>query len=173
MAHIRDRDEPIYTISIAAKLVRPLKSRVVSAKSDAIPANTNEKAANTGETAANISESIGSNSANLANNNAGSAKNNAAKPIHAQTLRMYDRLGLVKPTKIGKNRFYSDRDIERLQQIQHFTQDIGINLKGVEYIFAMMDYLQQSDSDFDGLDSLMQAVEHSLRDWDAIKEDDT
>ena len=81
MAFVKDRDEPIYTISIAAKLVRPLTNRRMTAE--------------------------------------------AAKPIHAQTLRMYDRLGLVKPRKVGKNRFYSDRDIERLQQIQHFTQDIG------------------------------------------------
>src|SRR6202044_2103617 len=94
MAFIKDRDEPIYTISIAAKLVRP-----------------------TG----------------------GAGHDNGVKPIHAQTLRMYDRLGLVKPQKVGKNRFYSDRDIERLQRIQHFTQDIGINLAGVAYIFAMMD----------------------------------
>ncbi len=59
---------------------------------------------------------------------------------------MYDRLGLVKPRKVGKNRFYSDRDIERLQQIQHFTQDIGINLAGVAYIFALMDQMQQEET---------------------------
>ena len=84
MAFVKDRDQPIYTISIAAKLVRPLAR-------------------------------------------AASEAGEAAKPIHAQTLRMYDKLGLVKPQKVGKNRFYSDRDIERLQQIQHFTQDSGIN----------------------------------------------
>lgn len=103
MAFIKDRDEPIYTISIAAKLVRP-------------PARTP------------------------------TAAEDAAKPIHAQTLRMYDKLGLVKPRKVGKNRFYSDRDIERLQQIQHFTQDIGINLAGVAYIFALLEQMDETEA---------------------------
>lgn len=103
MAFIKDRDEPIYTISIAAKLVRP-PSRTPAVKAE-----------------------------------------DAAKPIHAQTLRMYDKLGLVKPRKVGKNRFYSDRDIERLQQIQHFTQDIGINLAGVAYIFALLEQMQMDE----------------------------
>ena len=104
MAFVKDRDEPIYTISIAAKLVRPAA----------------RPAPETGTAEAG----------------------DAAKPIHAQTLRMYDKLGLVKPRKVGKNRFYSDRDIERLQQIQHFTQDIGINLAGVAYIFALVDQME-------------------------------
>lgn len=102
MAFVKDRDEPIYTISIAAKLVRP-------------PGSARDGA-------------------------------EAVKPIHAQTLRMYDRLGLVKPRKVGKNRFYSDRDIERLQQIQHWTQDIGINLAGVAYIFALMEQMQSAET---------------------------
>lgn len=105
MAFIKDRDEPIYTISIAAKLVRP-PSRAAAASAE-----------------------------------------NAEKPIHAQTLRMYDKLGLVKPRKVGKNRFYSDRDIERLQQIQHFTQDIGINLAGVAYIFALLEQVQIDETE--------------------------
>ena len=86
-----------------------------------------------------------------------------AKPIHAQTLRMYDRLGLVRPRKVGKNRFYSDRDIERLQQIQHFTQDIGINLAGVAYIFALMEQLQQMDTPSERLEAMLREAEQSLR----------
>ncbi len=129
MSLTKDRDEPIYTISIAAKLVRPV----------------HRIAPHDGE---------------------------QAKPIHAQTLRMYDRMGLVKPRKVGKNRFYSDRDIERLQQIQHFTQDIGINLKGVEYIFALMDQLQQREATDERLDTLLRAVEASLRDWSQVRDED-
>lgn len=125
----KDKDEPIYTISIAAKLVRPVH-RIAP------------------------HEGV------------------QAKPIHAQTLRMYDRMGLVKPRKVGKNRFYSDRDIERLQQIQHFTQEIGINLKGVEYIFALMDQLQQREATEERLDTLLDAVEASLRDWSHVKDED-
>lgn len=96
MAFVKDRDEPIYTISIAAKLVRPIVA---------------------------------------------STQGEATRPIHAQTLRMYDRLGLVKPRKVGKNRFYSDRDIERLQQIQHLTQNIKVNLSGVAYIISLVDQI--------------------------------
>ena len=120
MAFLKDRDEPIYTISIAAKLVRP-PGRATPQGDD------------------------------------------GAKPIHAQTLRMYDRLGLVKPRKVGKNRFYSDRDIERLQQIQHFTQDIGINLAGVAYIFALMEQLQQMETPSERLDAMLHEAEQSLR----------
>jgi MerR family transcriptional regulator/heat shock protein HspR len=116
MVFIKDRDEPIYTISIAAKLVRPPVRTVTGEAED------------------------------------------AAKPIHAQTLRMYDKLGLVKPRKVGKNRFYSDRDIERLQQIQHFTQDIGINLAGVAYIFALMDQME-----IDRVEAMLRRAEECVR----------
>ena len=132
MAFTKNRDEPIYTISIAAKLVRPTGPK------------TNGQA--------RISQA------------------DEIKPIHAQTLRMYDRLGLVKPRKVGKNRFYSDRDIERLQQIQHVTQDIGINLAGVAYIFALMDQLQEMDATADRLDALLRQAEERLREWDKDEE---
>jgi len=52
-------------------------------------------------------------------------------------------MGLVKPQRIGrKNRMYSDADIRRLRQIQRFTQDMGVNLAGVEVILNL---LQQMD----------------------------
>jgi len=116
MAFVKDRDEPIYTISIAAKLVRPLARRA----------------------------------------DGGSG---AAKPIHAQTLRMYDRLGLVKPRKVGKNRFYSDRDIERLQQIQHLTQDIKVNLSGVAYIISLLDQMGQMEMLGERLEAMLHEAE--------------
>ncbi len=130
MALRKDRDEPIYTISIAAKLVRPVHRAPVPEGSE------------------------------------------RAKPIHAQTLRMYDRLGLVKPRKVGKNRFYSDRDIERLQQIQHFTQDIGINLAGVAYIFALVDQLQQTEGTSRRTKALLQAAELALSEWNPKTEEE-
>lgn len=120
MAFIKDRDEPIYTISIAAKLVRPAGARTRPGEED-------------------------------------------AKPIHAQTLRMYDRLGLVKPRKVGKNRFYSDRDIDRLRKIQHFTQDIGINLAGVAYIFALMEQIHQLNPESGRLDQMLSDAELTLQ----------
>lgn len=63
--------------------------------------------------------------------------------VHPQTLRLYERMGLIKPQRIGrKNRMYSDADIRRLRQIQRLTQDMGVNLAGVEVILSL---LQQMD----------------------------
>jgi len=64
----------------------------------------------------------------------------AAKLVgcHAQTLRMYERLGLVCPQRTGTNlRLYSDDDIERLRQIQRLTE-VGVNLAGVEMILDLL-----------------------------------
>jgi len=84
---------------------------------------------------------------------------------------MYDRLGLVKPQKVGKNRFYSERDIERLQRIQHFTQDIGINLAGVAYIFAMMDQLSEMQTPNEHIEAILVGAEAQLREWMEESED--
>ncbi len=64
--------------------------------------------------------------------------------LHPQTLRMYERLGLVHPARIGqKNRMYSEADIDRLRQIQRLTQDMGVNLAGVEVILDLLDKMQR------------------------------
>lgn len=58
--------------------------------------------------------------------------------VHPQTLRIYERKGLVQPHRTaGNTRRYSDRDIELLQQIQEMTQARGINLAGVKMIIEM------------------------------------
>jgi MerR family transcriptional regulator/heat shock protein HspR len=55
---------------------------------------------------------------------------------------MYERIGLIKPQRAGrKNRMYSDRDIERLRQIQRLTHELGVNLAGVEVIFSLLEQL--------------------------------
>jgi MerR family transcriptional regulator, heat shock protein HspR len=60
--------------------------------------------------------------------------------MHPQTLRLYERLGLVTPARSdGRNRLYSDRDIERLRQIQRLTQEMGVNLAGVEVILQLLE----------------------------------
>ena len=64
--------------------------------------------------------------------------------VHPQTLRLYERIGLIRPQRIGsKNRMYSDADIARLRQIQRLTHDLGVNLAGVEVILSL---LEQMDS---------------------------
>ena len=58
--------------------------------------------------------------------------------VHAQTLRYYERLGLVEPSRSrGNIRLYSARDIEKLQQIKRLVDDLGVNLAGVEVIFQL------------------------------------
>jgi MerR family transcriptional regulator, heat shock protein HspR len=57
--------------------------------------------------------------------------------MHPQTLRLYERRGLVQPQRTAKNtRRYSQRDVERLRRIQELT-DMGLNLAGVERVLAM------------------------------------
>jgi MerR family transcriptional regulator/heat shock protein HspR len=65
----------------------------------------------------------------------------AAKMVemHPQTLRLYERMGLIKPARSGSNRLYSEEDIERLRQIQRLTQEMGVNLAGVEVILNLLE----------------------------------
>jgi MerR family transcriptional regulator/heat shock protein HspR len=63
--------------------------------------------------------------------------------VHPQTLRIYERKGLLRPKRTsGNTRRYSDRDIELLLQIQDLTQEQGINLAGVKLIMEMQAQLE-------------------------------
>ena len=58
--------------------------------------------------------------------------------IHPQTLRLYEREGLLKPSRTdGNTRLYSDEDLEQLETILSLTRDLGVNLAGVEIILNM------------------------------------
>lgn len=64
--------------------------------------------------------------------------------VHPQTLRMYERKGLLSPSRTpGNSRRYSDRDVEQLRRIQQLTQDLGINLAGVRMIMEMEEQLER------------------------------
>ena len=84
--------------------------------------------------------------------------------VHPQTLRMYERLGLVRPARIGtKNRMYSDADIERLLQIQRLTQDMGVNLAGVEVILDLLDKMHRMQEQMDAeIERIHQIMEEQL-----------
>ena len=70
--------------------------------------------------------------------------------VHPQTLRQYERLGLVVPARVGaKNRLYSETDIRRVRRIQHLTQDMGVNLAGVELILRLLDDMEEIRADMD------------------------
>src|SRR5262245_52579702 len=64
--------------------------------------------------------------------------------VHPQTLRIYERKGLLSPQRTaGNTRRYSERDIERLRAIQELTQDEGVNLAGVRLIMDMQAELER------------------------------
>jgi MerR family transcriptional regulator/heat shock protein HspR len=64
--------------------------------------------------------------------------------VHPQTLRIYERKGLLSPQRTaGNTRRYSERDVERLRQIQRLTQDEGVNLAGVRIIMDMQRQLEE------------------------------
>ena len=71
--------------------------------------------------------------------------------MHPQTLRLYERVGLVKPARRGSNRLYSERDIDRLRQIQRLTQDMGVNLAGVEIILNLLQQVNDMQQELDQL----------------------
>ena len=74
--------------------------------------------------------------------------------LHPQTLRLYEREGLLKPSRSdGNTRLYTDDDLERLEVILHLTRDLGVNLAGVEIILNMrekMAEMQHQIQDFFG-----------------------
>jgi len=86
--------------------------------------------------------------------------------MHPQTLRLYERRGLVAPKRQGKNRLYSQFDIERLQYIQQLTQELGINLAGVEKIIRLQ-------MELEGLkrfkEQELQLIEDKLNQLDMIR----
>lgn len=62
--------------------------------------------------------------------------------VHPQTLRYYERAGLLKPNRSsGKMRLYSQREIERLRKIQRLTNELGVNLAGAEIIMDLTERL--------------------------------
>ena len=70
--------------------------------------------------------------------------------VHPQTLRQYERIGLVIPARVGaKNRLYSERDIHRVRRIQRLTQGLGVNLAGVEIILRLLDQMEETRQDFE------------------------
>lgn len=69
--------------------------------------------------------------------------------VHQQTLRLYEREGLLKPSRSDGNvRLYSDEDLQRLEVILKLTRDLGVNLAGVEIILNMREKMDQMQREF-------------------------
>ncbi|WP_234009012.1 heat shock protein transcriptional repressor HspR, fused homodimer type [Deinococcus sp. NW-56] len=70
--------------------------------------------------------------------------------MHPQTLRLYERKGLIRPGRSsGKTRLYSERDIEHLREIRRLTQELGVNLAGVEEVMRLQHELDDLQGEFE------------------------
>ena len=80
--------------------------------------------------------------------------------IHPQTLRLYEREGLIKPARTsGNTRLYGLDEIRKLEMILTLTRDLGVNLAGVEVILRLQRMMQEADMEFDRLlDYIRQTV---------------
>ncbi len=73
--------------------------------------------------------------------------------MHPQTLRMYEQRGLIEPKRSPKGtRLYSHEDVERLRRIQEMTNDLGLNLAGVEHVLRLEQELDRAKRRVDALE---------------------
>lgn len=87
--------------------------------------------------------------------------------VHPQTLRAYERQGLISPARVNeKNRLFSEEDIERVRRIQRLTQDLGVNLAGVEVILRLLDQMEEQREEMEA--QLAEFVQETERRLDAI-----
>ena len=64
--------------------------------------------------------------------------------LHAQTLRYYERVGLIWPSRsVGRQRLYSPTDIDRLRRIKRFTDEMGMNLAGAEVALKLVERIEE------------------------------
>ncbi len=72
--------------------------------------------------------------------------------LHAQTLRYYERVGLVFPSRSGgRQRLYSMADVERLRRIKRFTDEMGVNLAGAEVALKLIDRITELEGQVETL----------------------
>ena len=84
--------------------------------------------------------------------------------VHPQTLRLYEREGLIEPQRSGgKIRLYSERDIDRVRCIMRLTNDLGVNLAGAETILNMRERMLQMREEIEMMRRSMEAEMAALR----------
>jgi MerR family transcriptional regulator, heat shock protein HspR len=87
--------------------------------------------------------------------------------LHPQTLRLYERVGLLKPSRSeGNTRLYTDEDLQRLDVILTLTRDMGVNLAGIEIILNMREKMLEMEKQMSEFASVVQQelsrVAHSV-----------
>jgi MerR family transcriptional regulator/heat shock protein HspR len=89
--------------------------------------------------------------------------------IHPQTLRLYEREGLVVPQRTeGNTRLYSQDDIDKLQRVLRLTRELGVNLAGVEVILGMREKMEQMQ---DVMEQLIQYIQTELQKKDVTTDE--
>jgi MerR family transcriptional regulator, heat shock protein HspR len=79
--------------------------------------------------------------------------------MHPQTLRIYESKGLIRPKRTaGNTRLYSEADVERLRLIQRLTNELGLNLAGVEQVLRLEDELRRMHRRLDRMEREMRAA---------------
>ena len=80
--------------------------------------------------------------------------------VHSQTLRYYEREGLLEPARSqGNIRLYSQRDIEKLRRIKSLTDELGINLAGVQVVLHMMNRMAEMEQEIQLLKQKLEQVQ--------------
>jgi MerR family transcriptional regulator/heat shock protein HspR len=88
--------------------------------------------------------------------------------IHPQTLRQYEKMELIKPSRTeGNTRLYSEEDLERLKLILTLTREMGVNLAGVEIILNMKEQIETLQNQ---IDMLLQYIKDNIGKENVIKE---
>jgi MerR family transcriptional regulator/heat shock protein HspR len=88
--------------------------------------------------------------------------------IHPQTLRLYEREGLIKPSRSeGNTRLYTDEDLRQLEIILNLVRDLGVNLAGVEVILHMRKKIEQIEAEVN------EFLEFVQKEFESAHEDET
>jgi MerR family transcriptional regulator/heat shock protein HspR len=91
--------------------------------------------------------------------------------MHPQTLRMYEARGLIEPQRSPKGtRLYSQADVERLRRIQEMTNDLGLNLAGVERVMEMEQQLERAQRKVDALERRAAELHAQIGQLEAVRE---
>lgn len=91
--------------------------------------------------------------------------------VHQQTLRGYERIGLVRPARsAGNTRLYSQADVERLLQVLRLVNDLGVNLAGVDVILRMTQRIEQLQGELAEARRALVEAHGALKDTNASNE---
>ena len=89
--------------------------------------------------------------------------------LHAQTLRYYERVGLLLPSRsVGKRRLYSPREIETLRRIKALTDQMGVNLAGVEVVMKLMAKMTEMEVELSRLSDEVKELRSAAQTGDAV-----